>query len=154
MLLLFLASGVHTPVPAGKAAPKALTACLAISRAEVQFALGRPVVRSQEEISGADSACDYTAGRTQVTLTLQRLKQAVDIQAEMAALQRAIEGSSARLAPKWGNCAFFLDIPGAGTQLHIIRGHNYLLVSVLGLGDPVSTSYVVEKIAQIASARL
>jgi hypothetical protein len=54
-----------------------------------------------------------------------------------------------------GGVAFFLDIAGAGTQLHFIRGdRDYLMVSILGFGDAGAVSAAAEEIARAALARL
>ena len=50
-------------------------------------------------------------------------------------MQREIEDATPRQGPNLGDHAFFLDIAGAGTQLHVVRGRDYLLVSVLGFGE-------------------
>ena len=78
----------------------------------------------------------------------------MDIKAETAALLREIEGSRARPAPNLGVQAFFLDIPGAGTQLHVIRGRDYLLVSILGLGEASQISGAAESLARTALKRV
>ena len=58
-------------------------------------------------------------------------------------------------APGFGGTAFFLDIAGAGTQLHIVRGdRNYLLVSVLGFGEAARVSRAAERMARKALGRL
>jgi hypothetical protein len=84
---------------------------------------------------------------------LQRLDRVPSVAEESAALEREIEGASARPAPGFGPAAFFLDIAGAGTQLHVIRGHEYLLVSVLGFGDAAQVSAAAEKMARAAMSR-
>jgi hypothetical protein len=53
-----------------------------------------------------------------------------------------------------GGRAFFLDIAGAGTQLHVIRGDYAVLVSVLGLGEPAQVSEAAMAIARRACEKL
>jgi len=152
--LLLAAAAAHnlSPVPP-RAGPKAVSACLALTRWDVQFALGRSVGRAQEETSASSSTCDYSTDRGRVTVTLQRLDRDPELASEIAALKSEIEGATARPASAVGPVAFFLDIAGAGTQLHVIRGREYLLVSVLGFGEAARVSRAVEKMARVAMSR-
>jgi hypothetical protein len=126
-----------------------------VTRADVEQALGRRLTEGKQEREGGSSTCDYTGRDGQVTITLQRLPAKLNIAAEIDSLKRAIPESSVRPAQGLGATAFFLDIAGAGTQLHIIRGgHDYLLVSVLGFGDAISVSPVAERLARKALGRL
>jgi hypothetical protein len=156
LLLLLAASGTHTDTPriATPARTKVLTACLAVTRMDVQFALGRSIGTGREESTAKESTCDYSGGHGQVTVTIQRLAQEADLAAEMAGLQREIEGSSMRPAPMAGERAFFLDIAGAGTQLHVIRGCEYLLISILGFGEAPAVSGAAERLALAAFGRM
>jgi hypothetical protein len=120
----------------------------------VQFALGRSVGKGEEENSSAASTCDYATERGRVSVTVQKLDREVDLSSEIAALRREIEGSSVRPAPAFGAHAFYLDIAGAGTQLHVIRGRDYLLVSVLGFGEGSEVSMAAEQMARTALGRL
>lgn len=153
LFLLLAAATTHTPPQTARTVSRAATACLAVTRADVRLALGRTVGNPQEETTPNASTCDYAAGRARVSVTLQRLDRDLDLPAEVAALQREIEGSSARPAPAIGPRAFFLDIAGAGTQLHVIRGRDYLLVSVLGFGEGPQVAAAAEKMARAAMAR-
>lgn len=147
--LLLAAAASHTPaIQSTRTAPKLPAACLAVTRADVELALGRSVSKPQQGDTAAESTCDYVADRARVTITLQRLDRDLDLPAEIAALQKEIEGSTVRPAPALGPSAFFLDIAGAGTQLHIIRGRDYILISVLGFGEAPQVSPAVQKLAQ------
>jgi hypothetical protein len=54
-----------------------------------------------------------------------------------------------------GSTAFFLDIAGAGTQLHVVRDdRDYVMVSILGFGDAAAVSAAAERIVRTALARL
>jgi hypothetical protein len=156
LILLFAAAGSTPAVTGRQPAPaKALSACSAVSAADVERALGRAFSRGQEEVHGTDSTCDYTAGNGQVSITIQRLPAKADLPVEIAALQRTIEGSSVRPANGIGTEAFFLDIANAGTQLHVIRGEReYVMISVLGFGDAAEVSPVAEKLARAALGKL
>jgi hypothetical protein len=131
-----------------------VTACLAVTRADVQLALGRSVSLAQPEESASQSTCDHATDRARVTITLQHLDRDVSLPVEIAALQKEIENSTVRPASEAGAQAFFLDIAGAGTQLHIIRGHEYLLVSVLGFGEAPSVSPAALRLAFAALSRM
>src|SRR5262245_6022016 len=131
LLLLFAAAaGTHTTTPSVKSSTaRAISACGAVTRAEVQLALGRSVGKGREESKALESTCDYSNEHGQVTITIQRLEKEPDLAVEMAALQKEIPDSRVRPA---GPGSFYLDIAGAGTQLHVVRGRDYLLVSILG----------------------
>ena len=153
-LLLFAAAVSHTPTRLSSTwTTSSGSACLTLTRSDVQAALGRRVGKPEEQNSEAVSTCDYATDRGRVTVTLQRLDRDPDIASEIAALQLEIEGASARPAPNFGPQAFYLDIAGAGTKLHIVRGRDYLLISVLGFGEAPSVVAAVERMARAALAR-
>jgi hypothetical protein len=156
-LILLLASPVSTrPVPTPPSASfKALGACSAVTAADLERALGRTFGRGQEENHGAASTCDYGSGRGQVSITIQRLAAKPDIPSEIASLKRSIPESTVRMSPGLGSAAFFLDIAGAGTQLHVIRGdRDYVMVSILGFGDADQVSLAAVQLARGVLARL
>lgn len=123
--------------------------------ADLERALGRRFGRGQEESRGTESTCDYGAGNGQVSITIQRLSTKVDIGVELESLKRSIPDSSVRVISGLAGTAFFLDIAGAGTQLHAIRGdRDYVLVSILGFGDAAAVSGAAERIARTALGRI
>jgi hypothetical protein len=154
--LLFSITASTRPAPAMKpAAVRAVTACAAVSKADVEQALGRSVSDGKEQTDATESTCDYTGVYGQVTVTIQRLPARPDIAAEIDSLKRSIPGSAVRDAEGLGSRAFFLDIAGAGTQLHVIRGEkDYLLISVLGFGEAAQVSAAAERIARKALDRM
>ena len=155
LLFLLAASGTHAPsTTATRPVPKATTACAAVTRADVEFALGRAVGKGSPDTASAASTCDYARDRGQVTISIQHLDAPLDLPAEFAALQREIEDATPRQGPHLGDHAFFLDIAGAGTQLHVIRGRDYLLISVLGFGEGAAVSQAAEKMARAALGRM
>jgi len=84
---------------------------------------------------------------------MQRLRAPVDLELEIASLVKDVEDSSVRLAPEFGG--FFLDIAGAGTQLHAIRGdREYVMISILGFGNAPQVSIAAERLVKIALGRL
>ena len=56
------------------------------------------------------------------------------------------------MAPEFGR--FYLDVAGAGTQLHVIRGRDYLMISILGFGDAAQVSNAADRLAKIALRRI
>lgn len=123
--------------------------------ADLEGALGRRFGRGQEESHGAESTCDYGAGNGQVSITIQRLSAKLDIAAEIESLRQSIPESTVRMMPGLGSTAFFLDIDGAGTQLHVIRDQrDCLMVSILGFGDAAAVSAAAERIARAALGRI
>ena len=117
-LLLLLSLVANTrPAPAQKPVPiKAVTACLAVTRADLEQALGRSFSAGKEETSGAESSCDYAADGGQVTIMIHRLTEALDMPAELESLKSAIPGASLREVAGIGTRAFFLDIGDAGGE--------------------------------------
>jgi hypothetical protein len=156
LLLAALAVDTHTVTPKRPAAPLRLTACEVATRMDVEQALGRPVGRGRAETWGAESNCDYeTSEGGMVTITLQQLSARPDLAVETASLMRETPEGKVREAADFGPDAFFLEIPAAGAQLHLIRGgRQHLMVSVLGLGEPSLASEVAAAIARKALTRL
>ena len=129
-------------------------ACSLVTAADVRQALGRPVSKGAPSREGSQSTCDYDGGSGQVTVTVQRLAAPLDLRAEVASLKVGIPEGSLREAPGIPARAFFLDIPGAGTQLYVIRGDtDFILVSVLGFGEATQVSAAAESLARKALAR-
>jgi hypothetical protein len=90
-----------------------------------------------------------------VSITVERLPSAPDMAMELDSLRTALPASTVRPAHGVGTQAFFLDIPNAGTQLHIIRGeHDHVMISVLGFGDAAQVSAAAERLARKALSRL
>jgi hypothetical protein len=140
------------PLPAPS---KALGACSAVTADDLERALGRRFWRGQEETHGAESTCNYGAGNGQVSITIQRLHARLDIPAEIESLKESIPESTVRMASGFGSAAFFLDIEGAGTQLHVIRDdRDYVMVSILGFGNALQVSAAAERVARAALGRM
>jgi hypothetical protein len=157
LYLVFAAaiSAKQMPLAWRPEAPKVLGACSAVTPADLEHALGRRFGRGQEESRGGESTCDYGAGKGQVSITIQRLAAKVDVGAEVESLKKSIPDSSVRMISGLVGTALFLDIAGAGTQLHVIRGdRDYVMVSILGFGDASVVSAAAEEIARTALARL
>lgn len=131
-----------------------VTACKAITRAEVIDSLGRSVGEATETIAGAESTCDYATGHGLVTVVIERIAAMPDAAKEITSLQKVVPEASIRNAEGIGTHAFFLDIPGAGTQLHILGEHECLLISILGLGEPADVTAAAERIARKVLPRL
>jgi hypothetical protein len=130
-------------------------ACSAVTAADMQHALGRRFGPGQETSLGSDSTCDYGAGNGLVSITVMRLREKLDIPAEIESMKKTLEGSSVRMVSGLGGTAFFLDIAGAGTQLHVIRNdRDYVMVSILGFGDPSAVSAAAERLARAALGRI
>ncbi len=152
--ILFLFAAAAAAIASAAEPFKALTACAAVPKLEVESALSRNVGRGVESGAGGESTCDYVGERGQVTITLRRLTTAVDLREEMDSLKSAVPGSAVRDAPAFER-AFFLDIPGAGTQLYVISGEReFLLVSILGFGEAPQVAGAAEAMARRALARL
>ncbi|SPF51308.1 conserved hypothetical protein [Candidatus Sulfopaludibacter sp. SbA4] len=90
-----------------------------------------------------------------VSITIQQLAAKPDLVSEIASLKKEIPEGIARNATGFDTASFFFDIPGAGTQLHILIGdRQHLMVSILGFGEAPETSGAAERIARRAISRL
>jgi hypothetical protein len=157
ILLLSAASGTPAAsrLPASRAAvAPPVTACRAVTLQNVRQALGRRIAKAGEETGPLESSCDYAAGEARVTVTVQRLEKPLALRSEIAQLLADIPGSKLRNAPDLRAAAFFLDIAGAGTQLHLIRGSDYVMISILGFGEPAGVSPAALSLMRAALARL
>jgi hypothetical protein len=157
-MLLMLVSAFSTETrtaPAKRSfTPQLLTACALVTRADVEDAIGRQVRDGSEETEGRASTCDYSAKSGMVSVTIQRLTAKPDLQAEIAALKKEIPQGVVRPADGFTD-AFYFDLPGAGTQLHVLDGGSaHLMISILGFGDAPQVSGAAAQIAGKAMRRL
>ena len=156
-LFLFLLAWDTTsrPVPArSPATPKALTACAAVTHADVEVALGRKIGRGEETNNNGSSTCDYSTAGGQVTITMQRLGASPDLDQEKRSLTAEFPGSTIREARLEGADAFFVDLGADGTLLYAIRGgRDYVMVAILGFGQPAHVSAPALSLAHTALTR-
>ena len=111
-------------------------ACGAITRAQVEAATGLGFATGVEEYSKTGSTCSYESGPAVVTISTQQLEAELDLKAELRNLTEAIPGSTIREVKGIAERAYAMEIPGAGTQLHVLPAARvYVLISVLGVGD-------------------
>ena len=90
-----------------------------------------------------------------MSITIQRLNAKVDIPTEIESLKTSIPESTVRMISGLGSTAFYLDIAGAGIQLHAIRDdRDYVIVSILGFGDATSVSAAAERLVRTALGRI
>ena len=158
MIAVFLLLAASTPPPSVESKPavvKRLTAvapCQVVTHQEVQQAFKRPFAKGSED----PNACEYTAiGEQVVAIKMQHSAAKLDLQAEQLTLRKAFPEARVRDAVGLGSAAFFLDLPGIGTQLFVIRGeHDFLLVSVMGLGEAKKVANPARAIAKLALDRL
>jgi len=150
-LLLFLAASTPPPKPVAKLVA-ALSPCEIVTNLEVRKAFKRPFAKGAAD----GSSCEYAALEQQVVaIKMHHSINKIDVQAEMLTLRKAFPDARMRDAKKFPGPAFFLDHPGVGTQLFIIRGeHDFLLVSVMGLGEAKRVAPAAAQIAKIALDRL
>jgi hypothetical protein len=154
-LLLALTTPSTPPAPATTSTQiKAMTACLAVTRTEVEAAIGQPIGNGKEHKDRATSSCQYEGADGQVTVAIYRSLVKLNLQAEIKQLQKSIPEAKIRDLQGLGTRAFFMDMGGIGTQLHVIRGdYDYVLVSVLGFGGASQVSTAAETIARRALDR-
>jgi hypothetical protein len=143
-----------TPRPTQPVAPKVLMACDVVTKPDVELALGRHLLEAGWQVRSTRERCDYQAAGGQVTIRLENSSVALDPRTEFAALKNTFPGSQARELQGLGAPAMLLDLPEAGTQVFVIDGeHRYLLVSILGFGDPGRVSQAAERLAREAFKR-
>ena len=130
-----------------------VTACSAVTKTEVEQALGTAVGAGAEETNATESTCDYSSRGGMVTVSIRRLPAKLDWASEVESLRKAIPESVVREAAGIGTRAIFLDIPGAGTQIHAIQGDRAVLISVLGFGEAAQVSAAAERMARKALGR-
>jgi hypothetical protein len=151
VLLLLFDATVRSVPPRTPAAERELAACTAVTRADVEIALGRKLGRGEEANANGSSTCDYSGGGGQVTVTMQHLGAAPDLDQEKQALKTEFPDSTLRDITVEGANAFFVDMRGAGTLLYLIRGgHDYVMVAILGFGEPETVSSAALKLARMA----
>ncbi len=162
LALFFAAAAAQAPqAPAPRLAPHALqcprcavSACATLSKVDVQEELGRTFSGGEQSSEEAGSICDYASGDGQVRLLVQHAAADVDLRTEVQALRASIPEASFRIAEGLGAPAFFVEIPGAGSQLYVIQDQrDILMVSVLGFGEPERASRAAAALARKALAR-
>lgn len=130
---------------------KALTACEAVTAADLQTALGVAFGRGVE----AAGVCDYSARNAAVSIAVRKLAVKPDLALEMDAMRRELPGAIARRVEGIAEAAFVLEIPGAGAQVHAIRADGeYVMVSILGLGEAANVERAAARLARLALSRL
>ncbi len=150
-LLLLLAASTPSFKPSVKPlAP--LAPCEIVTNVEVRTAFKRPFAKG----SGDKNSCEYQALEQQVVaIKMQHSIAKLDVAAEMLTLRKAFPEARLRDAKGFAGPAFFMDLPGIGTQLFVIRGeHDFLLVSVMGIGEPKKVASGAAQVAKIALNRL
>jgi hypothetical protein len=152
-LLTALSAPTVTPPPRRSAAPHAATACALVTRSDIEQTLGAAVGPAEGDVQGRLSTCDFTGSRGMVSVSLQRLASAPDLEVEIASLKKEVPEGVARPAAGFEAGSFFFDIPGAGAQLHVLVGGRHLMVSILGFGEARDVSRAAERLARKAIAR-
>jgi hypothetical protein len=118
-----------------KDTPGAIVTCSTLTRFQVETALGHRLNQDTEEYSRFACTRNYSADDVAVTISIQHLTSALDLNAELGSLKAAFPGAKLSEVKGLAERAFALDIPGAGTQLHVLPDEReYLLISVLGVG--------------------
>lgn len=134
------------------------TACELITRAGVQQALGRVVASGVgTALSTSESGCEFASREGQVSLSLQHLDAEPDMEVELKNLQKALPGASVCRLTGFGQNAeaWLVDLGDAGVQIHMIHaGRDYVLVSLLGLGNAVLVADSARTIAHQVLASL
>jgi hypothetical protein len=150
-------SSTSSPAP-GAAQPQMsstmVVSCGAVSRDQIEDAIGRLVAESTQEQSRFGSTCRYSAGDTEVEISIQHLTQSLNLPAELERLRTDIPGAELREVAGLAEHAYAVEIPDAGTQLHVLPGEReYFMVSVLGLDAGHHGFDAAMKIAQAVLKR-
>lgn len=108
--------------------------CHAVTKVQIEAAIGQSLGEETNEHTEATCTSTFSSDDVAVTISIQHLAKPLDLAAEIKSLQAAFPGARISEVNGVAEHAFALEIPGAGTQLHLLPGeHDYLLVSVLGL---------------------
>ena len=154
LFVLFSATGPVPRAPKPVLLAPSTSACDVVTRPDVEEALGRHLLEAGWQVHSTHERCDYRAEGGQVTIRLEHSTAVLDAKAEFTALKKTFPGSHARELAGMGAPAMLLDLPDAGTQVFVIDGeHRYLLVSILGFGDPARVSKAAEQLAREAFKR-
>lgn len=155
LVYVLLASSTPPPKPAVKPFTD-FGLCQVITQDDVEAAFRRRFGRGAEEKIPGSASCEYMAGeREVVAIKTQHSIARIDLDAEILTLRKAFPDGRVRRAPAVSGRAFFLDLPGVGTQLFVIRGErDFLLVSVMGMGEAKRVAPGASRIARKALERL
>lgn len=135
VLLLLVSLAAAGAAPRG-ASLIPVTACSAVSRLDVQLALGFSVGKGVEEEGKDHSTCDYAGTNGIVSITIHRLGEAVSLPAQRQQLRAAFPNAEFKPAGIPGASGFYMHLPKAGTQLHFLQSPTrYVLISILGFGE-------------------
>ena len=160
-VVAFLATSVSSAssVPAGAGAPQAspsamVATCGAVTRDQIEAAVGLLVASEPAEQSRLSSTCRYSAGDIAIEISIQHLTQSLNLPMELERLRTDIPGSELREVEGLAAHAYAVEIPDAGTQLHVLPGEReYFMVSVLGLDAGHHGFDAAMKIAQAVLKR-
>ncbi|MDQ1469038.1 MAG: hypothetical protein QOJ99_518 [Bryobacterales bacterium] len=109
----------------------------------------------KEDLTGPGAGCTFSGSYGEVTFTVQRPEQRLDIAAEVETLKASFAGATVREIAGLGTSAYLLEIGDSGAQVHVIRGeHDYLMVSVPGFGNAERVAEIAEALARKALARI
>ena len=152
--LLFSATGSVSQPPKPIQFLRAINVCDVVTRPDIEHALGRHMLEAGWTTKSSRERCDYQADGGQVSIRLEHSSAVLVPKIEFEALKNTFPGSHARELSGMGAPAMLLDLPDAGTQVFVIDGeHRYLLVSILGFGDPARVSKAAEQLAREAFKR-
>ncbi len=127
-----------------------VTTCGEVTKPQIEAAIGLLLADGTEEQSKFSSTCRYSAGDVEVTISIQHLTESLNLPAELDRLRKDFPGAELREIAGIAEHAYALEIPDAGTQLHVLPGaRDYFMVSVLGLG---AGHHGFDAAAQIARA--
>lgn len=154
LLLFSTSSAVPQAAKPQLPAPAMVTSCGEVTRPQIEAAIGLLLTDGAEEQSKFTSTCRYSAGDVEVTISIQHLTQSLNLTAELETLRKNFPGAGVREIAGIAEHAYALEIPDAGTQLHVLPGdREYFMVSVLGLGAGHHGFDAAAKIAQAVMNR-
>lgn len=113
-----------------------VAACDTVTRSQVEAALGRVLKEESEKYSKLSCIRDFSVGDVEVRISIQHLTAPLNVAAELADLQKSVPEAKLWEVAGLNGRAFALEIPDAGTQLHVLSNdQEYMMVSVLGVTD-------------------
>jgi hypothetical protein len=125
--------------------------CALVRKLDAAEALKSLAPNAHWETEHEADRCKHRSEGGEVAVRVEHWDTALDAGREFAALKGAFPEAKARELEGLSGPALWLEIPDAGTEVFIIPDtHHYVMVSVLGWGQPREVSKIAEQLARTA----
>lgn len=151
-LLTFNSHGLTSrPVPL----LEAKSPCDVIPIRDIESWTGHLMMRTSMRRTLNESTCDYTSGEAAITISARRSALKIDLPAELGHLKQAFPEARLAGVDGLGAAAILVDLGESGVLLNVFRNeHDYLMVSVLGLGNGAKVTPFAIRVARAIQERL